>query len=46
MFSCKTLGFCPSCHAKRLEEWGEWIRRTLLLDVLHHLAAHGIFKGE
>jgi hypothetical protein len=22
-FSCKTRGFCPSCHAKRLEEWGE-----------------------
>lgn len=26
MFSCRTRGFCPSCHAKRLEEWGE---RTL-----------------
>jgi hypothetical protein len=24
MFSCKTRGFCPSCHAKRREEWGEW----------------------
>jgi len=24
MFSCKTRGFCPSCHAKRIEEWGEW----------------------
>jgi hypothetical protein len=24
MFSCRTRGFCPSCHAKRLEEWGEW----------------------
>jgi ribosomal protein S27E len=23
MFSCKTRGFCPSCHAKRREEWGE-----------------------
>ena len=23
MFSCRTRGFCPSCHAKRLEEWGE-----------------------
>jgi ribosomal protein S27E len=31
MFSCKTRGFCPSCHAKRLEEWGEWLRETLLL---------------
>lgn len=26
MFSCKTRGFCPSCHAKRVEEWGEWMR--------------------
>ncbi len=24
MFSCTTRGFCPSCHAKRREEWGEW----------------------
>ncbi|MDH4198444.1 MAG: transposase zinc-binding domain-containing protein, partial [Candidatus Aminicenantes bacterium] len=28
-------GFCPSCHAKRLEERGEWVRETLLLDVPH-----------
>lgn len=34
-FSCKTRGFCPSCHAKRLGEWGEWVRETLLLDVPH-----------
>jgi hypothetical protein len=25
MFSCRTRGFCPSCHSKRLEECGEWI---------------------
>jgi len=35
MFSCRTRGFCPSCHAKRLEEWGEWMREILLLDVPH-----------
>jgi hypothetical protein len=35
MFSCRTRGFCPSCHAKRLEEWGEWVRENLLLDVPH-----------
>jgi ribosomal protein S27E len=35
MFSCKTRGFCPSCHAKRLEEWGEWMREELLLNVPH-----------
>jgi len=23
MLSCRTRGFCPSCHAKRLKEWGE-----------------------
>ena len=34
-FSCKTRGFCPSSHAKRLEERGEWVRETLLLDVPH-----------
>jgi len=26
MFSRKTRGFCPSGQAKRLEEWGEWVR--------------------
>jgi hypothetical protein len=30
------LGFCPSCHAKRLEEWGEWMRETLLQPVLSY----------
>ena len=35
MFSCKTRGFCPSCHAKRREEWSEWMREELLLDVPH-----------
>lgn len=24
-----------SCHAKRLDEWGEWMRETVLLDVPH-----------
>jgi len=35
MFSCKTRGFCPSCHAKRREEWGEWMREELILDAPH-----------
>jgi hypothetical protein len=34
-FSRKTRGFSPSCHAKRLEAWGEGVRETLLLDVPH-----------
>ena len=28
MFSCRTRGFCPSRHAKRLEERGEWMGRA------------------
>lgn len=32
-FSCYGRGFCPSCHAKRREEWGDWMREKLLLDV-------------
>jgi len=43
-FSCKTRGFCPSCHAKRLEEWGEWVRETLLLDVPHRQVVFTIPK--
>jgi hypothetical protein len=35
MFSCRSRGFCPSCHSKRLEEWGEWMREELLRDVPH-----------
>ena len=44
MFSCRTRGFCPSCHAKRIEEWGEWIRGTLLLDVPHRQVVFTIPK--
>jgi hypothetical protein len=43
-FSCKTRGFCPSCHAKRIEEWGEWMRETLLLDVPHRQVVFTIPK--
>jgi len=44
MFSCRTRGFCPSCHAKRLEEWGEWMREELLLDVPHRQVVFTILK--
>ncbi|MGB7297090.1 MAG: transposase, partial [Candidatus Aminicenantales bacterium] len=37
-------GFCPSCHAKRLEEWGEWMREELLLDVPHRQVVFTIPK--
>jgi len=33
MFFCKTRGFYPSCHAKRREEWGEWVWEEFFLDV-------------
>ncbi len=44
LFSCKTRGFCPSCHAKRREEWGEWMREGLLLDVPHRQVVFTIPK--
>jgi len=44
MFSCRTRGFCPSCHAKRLEEWAEWMRQMLLLDVPHRQVVFTIPK--
>lgn len=43
-FNCKTRGFCPSCHAKRREVWGEWMREELLLDVPHHQVVFTIPK--
>jgi len=51
-FSCKSRGFCPSCHAKRLEEWGKWMRKKLLLDFPHrqlgfsHLLEHELINPE
>jgi ribosomal protein S27E len=43
-FSCRSRGFCPSCHAKRLEEWAEWMREELLLDVPHRQVVFTIPK--
>ena len=34
-FSCKCRYFCPSCHAKRLAVWTQWLDTTLLAPVLH-----------
>ena len=44
MFSCKTRGFCPSCQAKRVEIWGEWMRDRLLWDVPHRQVVFTIPK--
>ncbi|MBC8465941.1 transposase zinc-binding domain-containing protein [bacterium] len=43
-FSCKVRGFCPSCHAKRIEEWGEWMREELILDTPHRQVVFTIPK--
>ncbi len=34
-FSCKCRYFCPSCHAKRLAIWTQWLDATLLAPVPH-----------
>ena len=34
-FSCKGRYFCPSCHAKRLAIWAQWLDTTLLARVPH-----------
>ena len=34
-FSCKCRYFCPSCHAKRLAIWTQWLDSTLLAPVPH-----------
>ncbi len=34
-FSCTCRSFCPSCHAKRLAIWTEWLDTRLLAPVPH-----------
>jgi hypothetical protein len=34
-FSCKRRHFCPSCHQKRVVEYGEWLLTNVLKDVPH-----------
>jgi hypothetical protein len=34
-FRCKGRHFCPSCHARRLAEWGVWLDEHLLAPVAH-----------
>ncbi|MFN0181270.1 MAG: transposase, partial [Gemmatimonadales bacterium] len=34
-FSCKARYFCPSCHAKRIAQWSQWLDETLLAPVPH-----------
>ncbi len=37
-FSCKCRYFWPSCHAKRLAIWAQWLDTTLLAPVPPQLA--------
>ena len=34
-FSCKRRHFCPSCHQKRVVEYGEWLITNVLKHVPH-----------
>jgi hypothetical protein len=34
-FSCQCRYFCPTCHAKRLAQWGIWLQGSLLAEVPH-----------
>lgn len=40
-FSCKRRHFCPSCHQKRVIEFGEWLCQEVLKAVPHR---HFIFS--
>ncbi len=40
-FSCKRRNFCPSCHQKRVVEFGEWLCEEVLKDVPHR---HFVFS--
>jgi hypothetical protein len=40
-FSCKCRHFCPSCHQKRVIEYGEWLMTNVLKEVPHR---HWVFS--
>ncbi len=40
-FSCKRRHFCPSCHQKRVVEYGEWLLTEVLKKVPHR---HWVFS--
>lgn len=43
-FSCKCRYFCPSCHAKRLAIWAQWLVTMLLAPVPHRQVVLAIPK--
>jgi hypothetical protein len=40
-FSCKRRHFCPSCHQKRVVEFGKWLCANVLKEVPHR---HFVFS--
>jgi len=40
-FSCKRRHFCPSCHQKRVVEFGEWLCMDILKKIPHR---HFVFS--
>ncbi|MFZ3116318.1 MAG: transposase zinc-binding domain-containing protein [Syntrophales bacterium] len=40
-FSCKRRHFCPSCHQKRVVEFGEWLCMDVLKKIPHR---HFVFS--
>ncbi|OQA00309.1 MAG: putative transposase [Planctomycetes bacterium ADurb.Bin412] len=40
-FSCKRRHFCPSCHQKRVVEFGEWLCMDVLKNIPHR---HFVFS--
>jgi len=34
-FSCKTRGFCPSCHQRKVKQTGHWIAHEVCFHVPH-----------
>ena len=40
-FSCKRRHFCPSCHQKRVVEFGEWLCEEVLKTIPHR---HFVFS--
>jgi hypothetical protein len=43
-FSCKRRHFCPSCHQKRVVEFGEWLCGNVVKAVPHRHVVFGISK--
>ena len=44
-FSCKHRHFCPSCHLKRVVEFGTWLGRKVIKAVPHQHAVLSIPKN-